>query len=124
MDQHVTKFRVNERKSYSERMSETRAELRRLIQESLRAITGDDIAVMRWPTYLRDVVQRYNVIIEGWPENIPFRNLSDLSNVQILETLLRGWQTGTIRFRRITSEELGALLSQRSAGTEGGGADE
>lgn len=33
---HQTKFRVVPKKSYSERMSETRAEIRRIMKEALR----------------------------------------------------------------------------------------
>ena len=71
---------------------------------------------MHWPTYWKDVVARYHVIIEGWPEDVPFRNLSDVSNLGKLEQLLRGWQSGTIRFRRISDAEFALLNAQREAG--------
>ncbi|KAH9926987.1 uncharacterized protein B0H18DRAFT_1118727 [Fomitopsis serialis] len=111
-----TKFRLNPKPTYSERMSETRGEIRRIMKEALRQITGDEVATMHWPTYWKDVVTRYHVIIEGWPDDVPFRNLSDVSNLGKLEQLLRGWQNGNISFRRISDAEFAALNAQREAG--------
>ncbi|KAK7686351.1 hypothetical protein QCA50_010575 [Cerrena zonata] len=110
-----TKFRVVPRKSYSERMSETRAEIRRIMKESLREITGDQNASMRWPSYWKDIVVKYKVVIEGWPyEEVPFRNLSDVSNLQRLELLLKGWQEKTIYFRRISDAEFAVMSAQQA----------
>ncbi|TFY61512.1 hypothetical protein EVJ58_g4481 [Rhodofomes roseus] len=97
-------------------MSETRGEIRRIMKEALRQITGDEVATMHWPTYWKDVVARYHVIIEGWPGDVPFRNLSDVSNLGKLEQLLRGWQNGDIYFRRISDAEFAVLNAQREAG--------
>ena len=72
---------------------------------------------MNWSrkSYLKNVVQRYLVRIEGWPLNeVPFRNLSDVSNLPKLELLLRGWRDGSIRFRRITEMQYNAMLSDPS----------
>lgn len=78
---------------------------------------------MRWPTYWKDVVTRYRVAIQGWPQDVPFRNLSDVSNLQKLEVLLRGWQNGDIYFRRLSDEEFEALSAERMGGDEGGDDD-
>lgn len=83
-------------------------------------ITGDDVATMHWPTYWKDIVVRYHVVIEGWPQDIPFRNLSDVSNLPKLDQLLRGWQTREIYFRRISDDEFNTLKAQRAT-TEGEG---
>lgn len=40
---HQTKFRVQPRKSYSERMSETRAEIRRIVKVALRMYHLSDV---------------------------------------------------------------------------------
>ncbi|KAI0714157.1 hypothetical protein C8T65DRAFT_644909 [Cerioporus squamosus] len=108
------RFRVNPRPSYSERMTSTRAELRALVREKLCEITGKHDAQMRWSrtAYMRDVVARYRVRIEGWPLNdVPFRNLSDVPNLPKLELLLAGFRNGTIRFRAITEEEYNAMAA-------------
>ena len=74
---------------------------------------------MRWPSYWKDIVVKYHVIIEGWPhDEVPFRNLSDVSNLQKLEILLRGWQSGQIYFRRLPEAEFEALSVTRAAQIE------
>lgn len=74
---------------------------------------------MRWPSYWKDVVCKYRVVVEGWPHNdVPFRNLSDVSNLQKLEILLRGWQAGEIFFRRLPEAEFDALSAARAAHIE------
>ncbi|KAI0664492.1 hypothetical protein C8Q70DRAFT_1042069 [Cubamyces menziesii] len=115
MSQH--RFRVNPVKSYSERMTETRSELRKLVRERLCDITGEPSAQMRWAqgAYMRDVVARYRVRIEGWPlREVPFKNLSDVPNLRRLELLLRNWKEGKIYFRRITEEEYQTMVADPS----------
>ena len=74
---------------------------------------------MRWPSYWKDIVVKYHVIIEGWPhDEVPFRNLSDVSNLQKLEILLRGWQGGQIYFRRLADEEFEMLSAARASAGE------
>lgn len=139
---HQSKFRVVPKKSYSERMSETRAEIRRIMRDALREwpctfsrilplpsslttiaghITQDENASMRWPSYWKDIVVKYRVAIVGWPYNeVPFRNLSDVSNLQKLEILLKGWQEGTIYFRHITDAEFAMMEAERASQLEVG----
>jgi hypothetical protein len=74
---------------------------------------------MRWPSYWKDVVCKYRVVVEGWPHNeVPFRNLSDVSNLQKLEILLKGWQSGEIYFRRLSETEFEGLRAARAAHIE------
>ncbi|CDO77641.1 hypothetical protein BN946_scf184946.g35 [Trametes cinnabarina] len=106
-------FRINPKPTYSERMTEARAELRRLIKEQLCQVTHDGTATMSWSrrSYMKNVVSRYRVRIEGWPlSEVPFVNLSDVPNLGKLELLLQGWKDGTIRFRQITEEEYQEMI--------------
>jgi hypothetical protein len=65
---------------------------------------------MEWKTYWHNIVKRYRVKIEGWPSDIPFKNLSDSSSTyDKLETLLRKWRCGAIYWKKITQEELEEL---------------
>ncbi|TBU34005.1 hypothetical protein BD309DRAFT_989589 [Dichomitus squalens] len=112
MSQH--RFRVNPQPSYSERMTQTRSELRTLVKQKLCDITGEPNAQMRWTrtAYMRDVVSRYRVRIEGWPlSEIPLKNLSDVPNLGKLELLLARWRAGTIYFRRISQAEYDAMVA-------------
>lgn len=70
---------------------------------------------MRWPSYWKDIVVKYRVVIVGWPhDEVPFRNLSDVSNLQKLELLLKGWQEHTIYFRRLTDQEFATMSEERA----------
>ena len=61
---------------------------------------------------MKNIVTRYRVRIEGWPlADVPFKNLSDVSNLPKLELLLRGWKEGTIRFRKITDAEYTEMVT-------------
>ncbi|KAI1785919.1 hypothetical protein LXA43DRAFT_1065469 [Ganoderma leucocontextum] len=136
MAQMIT-FRLNTKPTYSERMTDARSELRKIIKDQLckypplppppypelaspdapntdRAITNDRNATMAWSrkSYMKNIVTRYRVRIEGWPlAEVPFRNLSDVSNLPKLELLLRGWKEGTIRFCRINDAQYTQMLT-------------
>ena len=78
------------------------------------AVTNDRNATMAWSrkSYMKNIVTRYRIRIEGWPlAEVPFRNLSDVSNLPKLELLLRGWKEGTIRFCRINDAQYQQMLS-------------
>ncbi|KIK13714.1 hypothetical protein PISMIDRAFT_118367 [Pisolithus microcarpus 441] len=65
------------------------ATIRNLINCQLWDVTGDLKAKMQWAQYFRNVVTRYWVIIDGWPEAILFANLSSMSSsLPQLEILL------------------------------------
>ncbi|KIL54246.1 hypothetical protein M378DRAFT_92922 [Amanita muscaria Koide BX008] len=106
-------------KNHQKRVSEIRANIRSEITECLRAITGDDSARMEWKHYWRNVVMRYKVAIKGWPANIPFRNLSEVSSaLPELESLLRKWKMGKIYWEPMTDAELQSLDDERNAQIE------
>lgn len=142
-------FRLNTKPTYSERMTDARSELRKIIKDQLckyprssslhlptlplaasdasnadhmlmlpffctGAITNDRNATMAWSrkSYMKNIVTRYRIRIEGWPlAEVPFRNLSDVSNLPKLELLLRGWKEGTIRFCRINDAQYQHMLT-------------
>ncbi|KAG1743591.1 uncharacterized protein EDB91DRAFT_1247093 [Suillus paluster] len=77
--------------------------------------TGDPDAKMQWAHYWRNIVQRYLVICEGWPDGIPFGNLSKVSNsFTNLEMLLRKWKSGDIYWRQMDNEEFEELHRERN----------
>jgi hypothetical protein len=79
---------------------------------------------MEWKYYWRNVVKRYHVMIEGWPDKIPFRNLSDASSpLPDLENLLRKWRNGKIYWKKLTENEINALDLERNAQIENGELD-
>lgn len=58
--------------------------------------------------YGRLIVLRYMVKLMGWPEGIPFVNLSSrlLGGIASLRILREAWDKGELRFERATPEDL------------------
>jgi hypothetical protein len=76
---------------------------------------------MQWKHYLRNVVKRYRVVVEGWPAAFPFRNLSEnSSSLGDLEDLLQKWRDGTIFWQGLTNEEFTALMSKHDQAIDDG----
>ncbi|KAG1723941.1 hypothetical protein EDB19DRAFT_1834401 [Suillus lakei] len=92
--------------------SNIRGSIRNLINEKLQNITGDPDAKMQWAHYWRNIVQRYLVVCIGWPDEIPFENLSKVSSsLADLEMLEWKWRSGEIHWRRLENEEFdGAII--------------
>ncbi|KAG1735370.1 hypothetical protein EDD22DRAFT_787722, partial [Suillus occidentalis] len=108
-------------KNHQQRVAEVRAVIRSEINKTLQTVAKDPDAKMQWAQYWRNVVKRYSVIIEGWPEQIPFANLSTVSNsLPELEMLLRKWRSGAIYWKRLTPEELERMDEERDKGIEDG----
>ncbi|EGO28144.1 hypothetical protein SERLADRAFT_433994 [Serpula lacrymans var. lacrymans S7.9] len=62
--------------NHQQQISQVWAQIHKLINDKLKDITDDPNAKMQWVLYWQNIVQRYQVIIEGWPSDIPFENLS------------------------------------------------
>ncbi|KAG2738373.1 hypothetical protein P692DRAFT_20851675 [Suillus brevipes Sb2] len=108
-------------KNHQQRVAEVRAVIRSEINKALQTVAKDPDAKMQWAQYWRNVVKRYSVIIEGWPEQIPFANLSTVSSsLPELEMLLRKWRSGAIYWKRLTPEELERMDEERDKGIEDG----
>ncbi|KAF8123534.1 hypothetical protein EV363DRAFT_1074124, partial [Boletus edulis] len=101
--------------NHATRVANIRGTIREIITTKLREITGDPAARMHWSYYFRNVVSRHQVIIEGWPESIPFANLSNAcSSMTHLETLLRNWEDGTTHWKTLTDTEFEKLRQKRN----------
>ena len=71
---------------------------------------------MEWKHYWVKVVARYNVVIEGWPDGIPFKNLSVASSpLPALNTLLHSWQDGMTHWKKLTLDETDQLIDDMKA---------
>jgi hypothetical protein len=87
-------------------------------------MTGDKSARMEWKHYWQNIVKQYQVIIEGWPDNLPFCNLSETSNsLSDLETLYRKWCCSGIYWKKLSSQELQDLDLQHDYQIEQGEAE-
>ncbi|KAI6036211.1 hypothetical protein BKA83DRAFT_4042354 [Pisolithus microcarpus] len=111
--------------NHQQRVSNVRAAIRNVINCQLRDVTGDPKAKMQWAQYFRNVVTRYQVVIEGWPETIPFANLSSASSsLAQLEVLLRKWELGATYWKALSDDELNQLQQRRNEGLENGEIEE
>jgi hypothetical protein len=76
---------------------------------------------MQWKLYWQNIVQRYQVVIDGWLAHIPFKNLSDCSSaLSELENLLCMWKTGEVHWRKITAMEFRGVESKRDNDVDDG----
>ncbi|KAF8337839.1 hypothetical protein F5887DRAFT_837405, partial [Amanita rubescens] len=75
-------------------------------------------ARMEWKHFWRNVVKRYSVKVEGWPQDIPFS--LDSHTLGDLDTLLRKWETGAIYWKTLTAAELKQLDQERNKHIEAG----
>ncbi|KAG1899557.1 uncharacterized protein F5891DRAFT_953738 [Suillus fuscotomentosus] len=108
-------------KNHQQRVSGLRSSIREIMNSKLQEVTGDDRAKMQWVHYFRNVIQRYQVVVEGWPNNIPFTNLSKVSSaIPDLEMLLRKWESGATYWKAIDDIEFERLRRERDEGLESG----
>ncbi|KAF8344861.1 hypothetical protein F5887DRAFT_841822, partial [Amanita rubescens] len=102
--------------NYKQEISKKRTAIRTEIIEQLRNITGDESAQMEWKHYWRKVVAYHKVMIEGWPDNIPFKNLSEASSaLPELKKLLEQWQDGRIHWKHLTDDEAERVVAEHKA---------
>ncbi|KAG1768106.1 hypothetical protein EV702DRAFT_1050123 [Suillus placidus] len=108
-------------KNHQDRCSKLRSAIRHIINQKLQAITGNPKATMQWADYWCNIVQRYNIICEGWPSTVPFKNLSEASSaLPELKMLLDKWQSGSIEWRHLEEAEYEQLLQERLEKIESG----
>jgi hypothetical protein len=70
---------------------------------------------MQWANYWRNIVQHYHVICEGWPAQIPFKNLSEAStSLPELQMLHKMWKDKLICWRLLDEDEYQRLQQERS----------
>ncbi|KAG1758577.1 hypothetical protein EDD22DRAFT_783713, partial [Suillus occidentalis] len=93
-----------------------RSKIRHLINNKLRKLLSNPKATMQWAHYWRNVVSRYQVVVEGWPDEIPFDNLSKAaSGIAALENLKERWRSGETAWRQLDDEEFQELNDERNS---------
>ncbi|KAG1782890.1 hypothetical protein EV702DRAFT_932728, partial [Suillus placidus] len=98
--------------NHKQQVSAIRSKIRDIVNTKLKLITGDPDAKMQWTHYFHNIVQRYQVTIKGWPDNIPFANLSQASSARPdLEMLYSKWESNQIQWKVLTDEEFVELHS-------------
>jgi hypothetical protein len=76
---------------------------------------------MHWANYFRNVVEPYQIVVHGWPTNIPFVNLSKVSSaLPDLQMLQWKWESGAVHWRQLEEEEFQQLLEECNKKIESG----
>ncbi|KAG1786106.1 uncharacterized protein HD556DRAFT_1450089 [Suillus plorans] len=102
--------------NHQQRMSQKHAAIHNIINKNLCEITGDPRANMQWAYYFQNIVQCYQVMIEGWPDNVPFANLSQASSaLPELDRLLRLWNSGATCWKTLTGKEFEKIPKEHNA---------
>ncbi|KAG1848570.1 hypothetical protein F4604DRAFT_1935349 [Suillus subluteus] len=108
--------------NHQEHVSQAHAAIRNIINSTLHKsllpfcqITGNPDANMQWALYFWNIVQCYQVIIEGWTDNIPFANLSQVSSaLPELDRLFQRWKSGATHWKTLTDEEFEKILQEHN----------
>ncbi|KAG1722922.1 uncharacterized protein EDB91DRAFT_1240165 [Suillus paluster] len=107
--------------NHQQRVAKIHGQIRSEINVALQKVTGNPKATMQWTHFFRNIVKHYSVVVEGWPEQIPFINLSTASSsLTDLEILLWKWHSGLISWKRITPEQLEDMEKDRDKDLENG----
>ncbi|KZS94200.1 hypothetical protein SISNIDRAFT_61898 [Sistotremastrum niveocremeum HHB9708] len=93
---------------------ETKTELYRCMRDSLRQVSGDPHAEMKW-TKPQSLETSYRVRLIGWPLDVPMRNPS-YNTVETNRALLEGLRSHTIYFTRIFQLQEGSGMQPTTAG--------
>ncbi|KAG2336946.1 hypothetical protein BDR05DRAFT_978648 [Suillus weaverae] len=73
-------------------------------------------ATMQWAHYWCNVVSRYQVVVEGWPDEIPFDNLSKAaSGITALENLKERWRSGETGWCQLDDDEFQELNDKQNS---------
>ncbi|KAH9903515.1 uncharacterized protein BXZ73DRAFT_29375, partial [Epithele typhae] len=95
---------------YARSQFRVRAWLRAEMNESVATKSNTPGAKMRYTVddFLKQVFTRCGLVLEGWPADIPFCNLSDVGGNTNLERLRHAWVQGDLRFVPVTDEHKAA----------------
>ncbi|EPS94663.1 hypothetical protein FOMPIDRAFT_87309 [Fomitopsis schrenkii] len=104
-------------KKPSSPLAEKRSLLRTVLTARLRELTNEPRVRMRYNEHdmWQHVVHKHGYRLVGWPESIPFVNLSRLKGGRRpIEELLELWNMGTLTFVRVESLDAVFALKPRT----------
>lgn len=61
---------------------------------------------MKYVNYDPGIVQRYKVVIKGWPNDIPMVNPSEIASLDDLLRIREAWRIGTAFWEKLTQAEV------------------
>ncbi|KAG0708394.1 hypothetical protein DFH29DRAFT_1065763 [Suillus ampliporus] len=69
-------------------------------------MTGKDNIGMNYPNYIKSIVLSYSIVLDGWPETIPFMSPWNIHTVCEIWELCDALKAGTCAWKRLTKTEL------------------
>ncbi|KAJ7079413.1 hypothetical protein B0H15DRAFT_788054, partial [Mycena belliarum] len=93
-----------------------------LIESKLRDLVKDKMVKMEYVNYDVNICERWGVIIEGYPPDIDFVCPAKIKQIEILRGLRDGWRRGSIRWVKMTEDDVNDLaedLAERRASNGG-----
>ncbi|KAM5545550.1 hypothetical protein V8D89_000588 [Ganoderma adspersum] len=108
----ATRYPLGEtyRADYARKEIRIRGELRKVLNNILVVLTGDHEACMHWSLaqYCKRIFIKYRLRLVGWPHDIVFTNLSDVTGSERILRLFALWESGVLRFVPVDDDEVEA----------------
>ncbi|KAF8519507.1 hypothetical protein BU17DRAFT_65911 [Hysterangium stoloniferum] len=89
-------------KNDNDRRSLQKSQIRSTVRDRLCKITGEDGLNMEWTAYEDLIIDKYHVILDGWPKDIVF-NPADLGT-KSLAVVIAALEDGTCNWKKLTEE--------------------
>ncbi|TFK67057.1 hypothetical protein BDN72DRAFT_899278 [Pluteus cervinus] len=107
---NVIELKLGAADNHDQRKGVLREQVRQHILHGLRVITQNPTARMEYVHYWEKVVRRYHVVLEGWPDKLPFKNLSDcadsLYDINLLQDQMKNQLLSWKKLTEIEFDEL------------------
>ncbi|KAL0575882.1 hypothetical protein V5O48_006104 [Marasmius crinis-equi] len=102
-------------KSQKDQAEALKRHVTRLIQDGLDTTCGTENQAMQYERFDTTITLRYRVIVEGWPQGIPFQKPSAFGGaLDPLFRLRNAWQAGEAHFRKMNDEEFQKWQADRA----------
>ena len=67
-------------------------------------VSKEEVNRMIYKNFSDHITHKHGIVIEGWPLRV-FDNPSAIGSQAELNVLLKAWETGTTRFRKMPEDE-------------------
>ncbi|KAM5533694.1 hypothetical protein V8D89_012661 [Ganoderma adspersum] len=98
--------------NYARREGQLKGGTRQSMNATVASMSGIPGSKMHWTlkAYLKHVFLALRIKLVGWPPDIPFMNLSDITGLARLSRITTLWESGRMYFAPVTDEEYLAAL--------------
>ncbi|KAJ3518550.1 hypothetical protein NM688_g9422 [Phlebia brevispora] len=100
------------RKNYVKQMLDLKKVTALLITEKLAEISGNKLTKMSYQGF-DDITDKFGIVVDNWPLSI-FQAPSKYATKNEVQTLYDAWQSGTTRFRKLSTQEYASCCGIQS----------